>query len=142
MTWWQKALADLGIDTTKPLAPTWTPTYEPTTYVTTTLGDGSTVQAPVEYYYLADAATAEHLRQLYDPTGVVVETPFSGVGGVNTSPAMMRELQFPNVIDPITGRPLVIVAGLLAVIYTNNLNDEATADTLCKAMLRARGVAI
>lgn len=132
MTWWQQILANLGFTLPAP-SPVWVPTYEPTQYVTTTMGDGSQVKVPIAFDYLATADTADHLLGLYDPQGKVVAVPFEGDGGNNSASASMRELQWPNGVR--------IIAGLLAVFYTENPNDPAEADRLCKDTIKAHGAA-
>jgi hypothetical protein len=126
--WWDVILQQLNFS---PLL-SFTPTYEPTQYVTTTMGDGTTVTVPINSFYLATLATAQWLQKQYCPLGKILSIPFYGAGGPNATPAMMYELQWPNGV--------VIVAGLLAECYTNN-PDPTDADAAVKAIIQERGAA-
>lgn len=129
MNWWEKLFADLFASK----EPAWVPTYEPQAYVTTTMGDGTTVKVPIAIDYLVTAETAEHLRAKYCPNGKVIEAPFEGAGGPNASNAVMRELQWPNGVT--------IIAGFLAGIWTRNAAHADVANSLCLAAIAARGAA-
>jgi hypothetical protein len=125
----------IGLDLSQPASPAWVPTYEPQQYVTTTMGDGTTKVVPIAIDYLATADTAAHLQKLYG--GTVVSVPFEGDGGPNSASAQMRELELPAAV---TGQPPVrIIAGLLAVFYTQNPNNPDEADRLCRAAITAHG---
>lgn len=139
MNWWQSLLTDLGLGKllSAPAPPppplAWQPTYEPQAYASQVDGNGNTVTVPIAIDYLADADTAEHLRGIYNPNGTVVAIPFLGPGGPTNADPLVRWLQWPNGVQ--------IVAGLLAVFFTQNPNDPSEADKLTKLTIVAHAAA-
>lgn len=131
MSWWQDLLKELNIVVP---ALTWQPTYEPQSYTSQVMGDGSTVRVPISRTFLATAETAEHLRAIYAPTGKVIEIPFLGAGGPTFENPLVRWIEWPNKVR--------IIAGLLAAIFSDSYpNDPTTADRMVRDIIVAHGAA-
>jgi hypothetical protein len=123
-------LVKLGIKI--PLSLTWQPTYEPQDYIIETFPDGHSEKIPVSIHYRVTAETAEHLRQIYDPNGTVVEEPILGTGGPFSYVPTARALKFTD--------GTTIRAGDLAVVFSDQYPlDPAIADRIVKAILKSRG---
>jgi hypothetical protein len=136
LTWWQQELASVEAALGFKLAPpplAWVPTYEQA-FTSLTMPDGSTLSVPIAHNYLADAATAEHLRGIYDSAGTVVSVPFLDAGGPTSVNPPLRYIQWPNGVQ--------IVAGMLAVIFSDQYPlDPKQADIVCKKLIVSRGAA-
>jgi hypothetical protein len=131
MSWLTDLEAKLGINIPPPPAP-WMPTYQLQAYVTSTLGDGSTESVPVSVTYLVTMDTAQHLQQIYDPSGSIVSIPFVPPAGGVSGP-MVIWLQWPNGVK--------IIAGMLASYFTNNPNNPDVADKMVRVAIQAAGAA-
>ncbi len=121
---------DLPDPNAAPPPPPFIPSYE-----SHSIRSENGVIAPIAKQYTLSAASAEFLRKRYNPNGVVINVPFGGAGGPNSTDALERVLRWPN--------GALMNAGFLAQMYSNNPEDQfpGLADKLCKGMIAAIGAA-
>lgn len=108
----------------------WTPTYAPPQTVSEPDNAGGQATQPLNRYYFPDVDTVAKLRARYDPDGRVIGVPLLG-DGPDTATAAPPYLVWPNGVS--------IMAGLLAMIWSQNPANPDAADSLCRQMIAARG---
>lgn len=110
----------------------WRPSYEPQQYISQDV-NGVEVRWPLAITYFVTAETAEHLRAIYDPQGIVVEIPYLGAGGPTEQDPSARWLKWPNGV--------LMEGGLLAAFFDEFPNDPKSADAAVRQAIQSAGAA-
>ncbi|HXI90465.1 MAG TPA: hypothetical protein VNH18_06950 [Bryobacteraceae bacterium] len=108
----------------------WTPTYLPQQYVVEPDNSGGMARQPINIFYFPDAATCQHLLEKYCPKGVIHAQPFVDAGPDGTQ-AEVPYLVWSNGV--------VIMAGAMAALWSQNPGHQDVADKLCLDAIKARG---